>query len=152
PEVVLVADAYMLAENDGHRRKRNQPSHAGPERDVCSLRQAFQEMHPVERISAEGTTAVATDRHVQRPHVDAGANAAFNEFPLMDVAGYEIGLDAVLAQPLEMFNVEGWRRIHDHSGPCCLYLRIFHVRPFYVIGTKGSGYIPKAGARGDRYE
>src|SRR5262249_54863640 len=40
PEVVLVADAHVLAQDNGHRGVRDQPAHTGPEGIDGTLRHA----------------------------------------------------------------------------------------------------------------
>ena len=80
-------------------------------------------MHHVERIPAKRAAAVGTEGHVQRPHVNAGADDSLDELPLVDVSRNEVRQDAVLPEPLEVLDVEGGRRVHHHAGPRRLHLR-----------------------------
>src|SRR5215510_6035965 len=73
-------------------------------------------------LLAQRGAAIAAQGHVHRPHVHARAHQALNDLELVDVGRYEVGLDAVGAQPLQVLEVEGWRRIHDHATPGGLHL------------------------------
>ena len=89
----------------------------------CGVR--AENLHPMEWIAAKRATAVPRDRHVQRPHISAGADQPFDNLELMDVCRNEIGLDAMLAKPLEVFEIKGRSGINYHASPGRLHLGIY---------------------------
>ena len=122
------AHSDVLAEDQGEVLDGDVAAHAAPEGDRAgTMRRAAQHLHPVERIAAHRTAAVAAQRHVQRAHVDAGPDQPFDDLELMHVARNEVGLDLVGAKTLQMFDVEGRGRIDDHAAPRLLDLRIVEV-------------------------
>ena len=90
-------------------------------------------LHPVERIAAERAAAVARDRHIQRPHIDACADQPLDDLNLVDMCRHKVGLNPVLAEPLEVLEVEGRGRVDHHPGPRGLHLRIVEVRPLDIL-------------------
>ena len=142
----------MLAEDQRHGRQRDEAAHAGPEGRDRTLGQTLQEVHPVERIAPECTAAIAAERKVERPLVDAGPDQVIDQVPLMNVARHEIGLDAVLGQSLDVLDIEGGRGIYHHALPGRLHLRVFHMGALDVLGGECRGDVPERGARRHRHE
>src|SRR5271170_8159241 len=146
PDIVLVADANVLSENNRHRGQRDQSPHAGPERCDGTLRRASKKLHPMEWVAAERAAAIARDRHVERSHIDAGADQPLDDLQLMDVGGNEIGLNAMLTEPLEVFEVEGWSGVDDHAGPSRLHLGIIKMSSLDVFLAQHRDDVPLRGA------
>jgi len=57
--------------------------------------------------------------------------------------GHKVGLDAVRAQPLQVLDIEGRRRIHDHPAPGGLHLGIVHMGAFDIVRQKGLCDVPE---------
>src|SRR5262249_23260233 len=106
PQVVLVADAYVLTEHKGHCRDGNQPSHAGPECIDRALRHAFEKMHQIKWIAAARPAAIRAERHVQRTHVDPRTDQPLDDLPLVNMSGNKVRLDAVLSKTFEVLDIE----------------------------------------------
>ena len=65
------------------------------------------------------------------------------------MAGHEVGLDAVGMQALQVFDIEGRRRVDDHAAPGRLDLGVVEMRSPRVAGQEGLGDVPQRRAGGD---
>jgi hypothetical protein len=79
------------------------------------------------------------------------ADEALHEFEAVDVAEREVRLDAVLHQPLDVFEVEVGRRVGDHVGHRMEHRRVGEARPGEgIIDRVQRRQIIERGATGNR--
>ena len=107
PEVVLIAHADVLPEDDGHRGDGDESAHADQKvfTEPCGKR--CRKFIKSKGIPAQRTAAIGAQRHIQRTHINSGTNQAFDDLPLMHMGGNKVRQDAVLPKTLEMLHVKG---------------------------------------------
>ena len=125
PDIVLNADAHMLAQDERQRLGDRGDPHRGPERDDGTLRLALEPVHPIERIVAAPAAAVRGDVRVQGAHVDAVADQPLHDLELVHMRQREKGLNTGLSQALQVLQIKGRTGVGKHAGPGRHCLRLF---------------------------
>ena len=150
PEIVLDADAHVLAQDDRHRLGDRIDPHPGPEGDDRTLRFALEPVHPVERIVAAPAAAIHGDVRIQRAHVRTVADQPLHDLELVHMRQREIGLDLVRSQALQVLQVKGRTGVGKHAGVGRDHLRILEMRPFHILLGPHLRDVEHGGADGHR--